>query len=91
MNATGGFPGGDWPTFSSKQPTNGSAFFTGVGDNATNKILLKTTMGSAVTSDGVLAASDNDARMMLRFEIPSDEGTTGVRQVSQRLRYTFTS
>lgn len=82
---------GDWPTVSAKQPTNGSAFFTGVGDNADNKVLLSTTMGAAVTSTGVIAASNTDAQLYFRIQIPTDEDTTGIRQMDQKLAYTFTS
>ncbi len=83
---------GDWPTFSAKQPTNGSAFFSGVGDTAINKIALVTTMGAAVTGIGVLAgASATDAQFFSRIGIPTDEDTVGIRQLDQRLRYTFTS
>jgi hypothetical protein len=90
MDAAGGFPGGSWPTYSSKQPTNGSAFYTGIGDSADNKILLATAMG--ISSPGVIPAGTSpDISFQARFVLPTNEGTTGFREVNQAMRFTFTS
>jgi hypothetical protein len=89
MDKAGGFPSGSWPTFSSKQPSNGSAFFTGAGDSADNAILLSSAMG--LTSAGLLQTGTPDVAFQCRVHIPSDEGITGIRQFDQKLRYTYTS
>lgn len=80
-----------WSQYNDKQPTGGSAFFTGVGDLPANKILLSTSMGASVTSAGVLAAAGTACAFKCRVEIPTSEDTVGVRQFDQKLRYTYTS
>jgi hypothetical protein len=89
MDKVGAFPSGAWPTFSSKQPSNGSAFYTGVGNLVDNAILLPTAMG--LTSPGVLQTGTPDVAFQCRVHIPSAEGTLGIRQFDQKLRYTYTS
>lgn len=65
---------------------------TNVGDNAINKLPLKTTMGAAIISDGVMAGNGaTDANFQCRIAVPSEETTVGVRQFNQVLRYTYTS
>jgi hypothetical protein len=92
MNKTGGFPSGSWPTHAAKTPTSGSAFYTGVGDTVANGISLVTAMGAGVTSTGVIAIGTSpDASFRARIQIPTDEGTPGVRQFDQKLRFTYTS
>lgn len=90
MNAVGGFPNVSWPIYTNKQPSSGSAFFTGTGDSEDNAIGLSVNMG--LSNDGVIQPGDSpDVRFKVRFEIPQVEGTTGTRKITQRLRYTFTS
>lgn len=91
MDANGGFPNGSWPTVGTKQPSNGSAFFTGVGDSAVNGVTLTTAMGAGVTSNGIIAAAATDVNFSARVEIPFDEDTSGIRQFDSKLRFTFTS
>jgi len=90
MDATGGFLG-SWPTFSDKSGTTYNVFRTGVGDSEANKILLATQMGLTGAAGTVQAGTSPNVRFKGRIEIPSDEGTVGVRQFDQRLRYTYTS
>lgn len=90
MDATGGFPAGAWPTYLDKQPTNGSAFFSGIGDGLANKILLAISMG--LSSIGVIpAGSAPNVRFQSRVQIPTNEDVVGVREFDQKLRFTFTS
>lgn len=74
-----------------KSGTDYETFRTGVGDSAANGISLTTSMGAAITSLGVMAASDNNASFQLKIQIPTDEDTAGKRQFDLKLRYTFTS
>lgn len=90
MNSSGVYPDSDWPVSGTKQPTYGSAFYTGVGDTVDNKVLLAITMGVSVPSEGVLT-SGLDARFKCRVRIPPNEDTVGVREFDQKLRYTYTS
>ena len=90
MNATGGFPGSSWPVWNDKTPSGGSAFFSGIGDSAENKIVLPVTMG--LSNAGVITAGDSpDISFQCRFQIPTNEQNTGIRQIDQKLRFTFTS
>lgn len=90
MDAVGGFGAGAWPLYNSKQPTNGSAFFTGVGDTAANKIQLPTSMNLG-TPGNIPAGATPNVRFQARIQVPTDEDTPGVRQFDQKLRFTFTS
>lgn len=90
MNATGGFPVGSWPTYTTKQPSGGSAFYTGVGDSVDNGIILSTLTG--LDSTGIVPAGDSpNVRFACRIAVPSDEDTSGVRHFSTKLRYSYTS
>ena len=82
--------GSGWPVYSSKSPTNADTFRTGVGDSSSNKILVESTMGTAVTGTGIIAASDTDAQFFMKFQVPTGE-STGIRQVDQVLHFTYTS
>jgi hypothetical protein len=90
MDAAGAWPISAWPTSGDKQPTNGSSFFTGVGDSLTNKIPLAVSMGIP-TPGTIQAGSAPNVRFQARIEVPVNEDTVGFREVDQKLRFTFTS
>ena len=90
FDAVGAFPGGSWPSVSSKSPSNGENVRTGVGDSSTNGIFLPTATGCS--SVGVIPAGGTpNVRFQMRFKIPTNEGSLGARQLDLRIRYTFTS
>jgi len=90
MNQVASYPTANWPTETTKQPSYGSAVYTGVGDSAANGILLKTTMDSTMTMDGIIPASV-EAKFKCRIHIPTNAINPGIRQFDQKLRYTYTS
>lgn len=91
MNANGGFPVADWPTYDDKFGTNYNVFRTNVGDNGTNGILLPQAMG-LTGSAGVLQIGDSpDVSFKCRIQIPTDETDLGSRQFDQVMRFSFTS
>ena len=90
MDAVGSFPSSAWPTYTNKLPTNGSAFYTGRGDDVANKIPLVSNMGLDNPAAIQVGTSPN-VRFQCRIAIPQDEDTTGVRQFDHKLRFTFTS
>jgi len=90
MDQVSSYPAGSWPTYASKQPTYGSAFFTNIGDSAANGITLKATMDATMTVDGTVPAGV-EAKFECRLHIPTSAGSPGVRQFDQKLRYTYTS
>jgi len=90
LNAVGGYPSSDWPTYSSKSPTNGEAVRTGVGDSVGNAITITTATGA--TADGTIqAGASPNVRLQMRVRIPADEDTTGVRMWDTVLTYNYTS
>jgi hypothetical protein len=91
MDADGAFPAGNWPTVSTPQPSLGATFTSSIGADTASKVTLQTSMGAAVTSNGTIAAANDDTNFQMRMQVPSDEGTLGVRQFDLKLRYTFTS
>jgi hypothetical protein len=91
MNANGGFPSSDWPTYGDKNGTNYNVFRTGVGDSATNGILLSTEMGLSGSAGTIQTGSSPGVSFQCRIQIPSSEATTGARQFDQQMRFTFTS
>jgi len=94
MDAAGSFPGGKWPTASVKYSDDYSAFYTGRGDTPDNGLLLHVNMNStpAMPGNGVIPADCTTwPSFACRLRVPSNEGTTGVRQFEQKLRFTYTS
>jgi hypothetical protein len=90
LNATGSYPDGNWPTSTSKTPSNGSNVYTGVGDSAATCITLTTTTGCS--SAGVIpAGSTPDVRFKMRVRTPTNLTTTGLRLFEVALSYTATS
>lgn len=81
------------PTFAAPGGVNDLhvACHTGVGDNPANGVNLHVNMGAAVTSTGVIAAGGTAASLQVHVKIPIDEGTAGVREFDQKLRFTYTS
>ena len=92
MNAVGTYPVGDWPVYNDKQRAASATFLTGTGDSIANGILLPTTMGAGVTSNGVVIAGTAPAvAFKSRVQVPTNEGTPGKRQFIQKLSFTYTS
>lgn len=82
----------NWPTYSDKSPSglDTHTFRTGFGDTTGNGITLAKNAGAI--NDGLLqAGSSPNVRFQMRVVVPTSEGTTGARTVSQKLRFTFTS
>lgn len=90
LDADGSFPSESWPIYSSKERNSSQTFRTGVGDSPANGIPLPTTMGLD-TAGTIPAGNTPGASFAIRVQIPTDEGTTGVREFDQKLRFTFTS
>lgn len=88
-------------TFDAVDPTYGGgeggvndlsvALRTGVGDSPANGVNLHVNMGAAVTATGVIANGDTDASFQVQMKVPTDESVTGIRQLDQKLRFTYTS
>jgi len=70
---------------------------TGTADLLANAVTLKETMdgvggnSGTMPADGIIPAGVTDARFLIRFLIPADEDTVGIRQIDQVLKYAFTS
>ncbi len=94
MDAAAAFPVGKWPSYSDKYGSDYSAFYTGRGDTADNGVLLHINMNSTpiMPANGVIPASCTTwPSFACRIEVPTSEGTTGVRQFEHKLRFTYTS
>jgi len=91
MDAAGSFAS-SWPAVGSKDPVNTGLFRTGVGDSAANGIVLATEMSSAMSTDGTIPinASPNPS-FKARIQVPTNEGTVGIRQFDMKLRFTYSS
>jgi hypothetical protein len=95
MDATGGFPGSGWPTYSVKEVTVGGNIVgnvcrTGKGDSATNAFSIPTQSGA--TSNGTIqTGSAPNVRIQCRFVAPTEEDTAGTRQVKTVMTYSYTS
>lgn len=80
---------------STKQTTVAFTMHTNVGDQTSSAVTLKehmdgTAAGGTMTSDGTIPTGV-EVSFLIRFQIPTDEDTTGTRQIDQVLKYTFTS
>lgn len=89
---------GSWPdyevTLVSGNKDLGSSYTvrTGFGDSAANGLILSSNMSTEMGTPGIVPASmTNWPKLAARVRIPTGEGSTGVRHVSQKLRYTYTS
>ena len=94
---TTGWDVGNWDLDNSnKQTTVAFTMHSLIGDQSTNSVTLKEHMdgtgagGGSMTSDGEIPTGV-EVSFLIRFQIPTDEDTTGIRQIDQVLRYTFTS
>ena len=93
MDAIGSFPAGKWPTEADKIDSGSGeyhVFYTGHGDSYSNGIVLHQNMSGDMTQMGVIPVNA-EASFKCRIQIPTSEGTIGIRQFDQRLRFTFTS
>jgi hypothetical protein len=92
MNATGGFPVASWPTFADKTTTDGYGFNvrTGVGDSNGTGVTIPTVTG-ATSSGTIQAGSSPNVRFQMRFKIPQNLMTPGIRLFDTVLKFSFTS
>lgn len=94
MDAAGSFPVDKWPTATLKFGDDFSGFYTGRGDSSTNGVLLHSNMNSEppMPANGTIPASCTTwPSFRARISIPSIEDSAGKRQVTQKLRFTYTS
>lgn len=95
MDAINSFSGGaSWGmSESQKSSLDGYKFTvrTGTADTSGNGVTLSKNMSSSMTSDGEIPAGVNDSTFQIRFKVPTNEATTGTRQVDQVLVFSYTS
>jgi hypothetical protein len=92
MDAVDSYPTAQWPTVSSKDMTYGFVCRTGTGDSEANGVTLsKRTYSDSGTDGEVPVGSSPNVRFAVRFAVPNDEDTLGIRQVDFMAAYTYTS
>jgi hypothetical protein len=89
MNATGSYPSGEWPDVSTKTTAEGYTCRTGVADSVGNAVTLSAATGAA--SAGTIASGATNQRFKVRWQVPTNEDTLGIRQWEQILVYNYTS
>ena len=90
QNAVGSFPVGNWPTVSSKSPTDGVCCRTGVADSSTYAADLSANTGA--TSTGTIQAGTSpNVRFQCKIAIPANEDTVGIRQFEMAFLFSYTS
>jgi hypothetical protein len=90
QNAVGSFPVGNWPTVSSKAPTDGVCCRTGVADCSTYAASLSTATG-ATSSETIQAGTSPNVRFQAQVSVPANEDTVGIRQFELAFLYSYTS
>lgn len=89
-NALGSYPSSSWSTYSSKAPTGGNVFRTGVGDSLSNAVEVPTSTGATAAGE-IQAGSSPNVRFQLKIRVPTNEDTVGIRQFDLVLAYSYTS
>jgi len=91
MDAINSYPTDQWPTVTTKSPTYGFVCRTGDGDSEGNAVTISKNSYSSSGTDGEVLASETNCRFAVRFSIPNDEDTLGVRQIDFVATYSYTS
>lgn len=91
MNAAGSFP--SWPTYTTKSGVDYFTFKSGVADSIENAVSLHTNMNSTpAMSTGIVPPSCSVwPSFACRIRVPALVHYVGTRQVTQKLRFTYTS
>jgi len=91
MDVSDGSPGA-WPTVSGKDPDSSYTVRTGFGDSAANGLMLSPNMSTEMSAAGIVPGGiTNWPLYQIRVRVPTNEGDTGLRHVSQKLQFTYTS
>jgi len=91
MDVSDGSPG-SWPAYDDKDPDSSYTVRTGFGDTANNGLILSPNMSTEMSSPGIVPPSmTNWPAMQVRVRVPTNEGDVGIRHISQKLRFTYTS
>ena len=89
--ATTSYPSSGWSTYASKDPTGGTVVRTGVGDSEGNGIPLPITTTGAVAAGEVPTGASPNVRFKIKYVVPADEDTVGIRQIRVVTAYNYTS
>lgn len=83
-----------WPTAGTPSGTGYSCFRSGlspIGTTAANGVVLSELMSASMATNGQIPSAVTDASFKCRIKIPTNEDTTGIRQLDTKLRFTYTS
>lgn len=89
------FTGSNWPTYLLKDRDPGAdaayTIRTGKGDSSANAIIIPLeAIGDGTGVDGTIAVGESNTRFQIKVVVPSDEDTTGIRQIQLNLVFSYT-
>lgn len=92
QNAIGAFPSASWPAFNSHISSDGFGHVFNSDQGSTSLNAISLLVRSGATAEGELqTGSSPNVRAQFRVQVPSNEGTTGLRLFDLNWNYTYTS
>lgn len=91
LDANGDFPSYNWPDKDNHIAASGVGFVaaSGIAVSEGTAFTLPPEMG--LTTPGVIPAGSPDVSFQVRFQIPLEEDTPGIRLIQQVLKFTYTA